>query len=467
MNAVGGVTPRAAMSRASASTAAIARVAVLLTPRTALRAPYRSSGKPESCLDFPQHHSDECFSASADFCVESVRTHGASIQNIYWSCFGAHYEEPTRVSSRTSTTEPIPVFPGLPGSQQTPPVPIGKQPAVEPFPAAVTPKPKASGKEPLSLSSVSDGDSTHQNDGNGPQVIPDPTLPLPSSDGFGEQTTSSMDTPPAGLPTDQDTAAIPMGNPGPWTTPSQAAPTPNADTSAGSTVAASSSSHLEPTISASGVPLRSPVPKPTAATSGDPQPTTMATQITAASPSGAPNTILPTFLSMPDNNLPPTPPMATALAASTAMDANGPSKGPLIGGILTGLVVVITLTATCLVYLYRGKRKQHREEEAAARAEAAAAAAAAAEQARPVLSRSHASSSASSAVSNSISEFQIQQATAVRYQRCGPHAPGRQVQLSWSGGGGIGQAQRTTKSLETATRSAATPEEDLSSRGGH
>lgn len=144
--------------------------------------------------------------------------------------------------------------------------------------------------------------------------------------------------------------------------------------------------------------------------------------------------------------------------------------GPLIGGVITSVVVVTALAAVGLIYCHRRKQRRRREEEAEGETAAVTVPAAEEEKHRPVSSRrSRSSSSTSSADSDGITECHIQQATAVRYQRCGPQAPGRQVQLSWSSGGGIGEAQRATWSLAGTARAGAARSmgEGVGERGGH
>lgn len=399
---------------------------------------------------------------------------------------------------------------------------MAKQPAVKPLPGAVTLVPKGTskslkismttssreslvtssqdqdsaihtttdvilgGKEPLSLPRVSNEDSKCTKDDDRPQVVP--AKALSTLGGFEEQTISSTDTSPAGVSKDQDTTAVPMDTSSSWWTPSQASPAPIIDASAGSTAAVSHSSDLEPVDPPSGVPSsKPPLPIPTLATSGTAQPTTMVTETLALSPSGVPNTILPAVRSTPENNLSPALATVTASVATTVMDAsastnsansfsNRPQRGPLIGGVITSVVVITALATVGLIYCHRRKQRRKREEEEAERETAATAVAAAVtvpaaeEKHRPVSSRrSRSSSSASSTDSDGITECHIQQATAVRYQRCGPQAPGRQVQLSWSSGGGLGEAQRATWSLAGTARAGATRTigEGVGERGGH
>lgn len=230
---------------------------------------------------------------------------------------------------------------------------------------------------------------------------------------------SSISTSPAGAPTRKDAVSSPLGTSDSWWTPPQAAPSPVADTSAGPPVAINSPSDWNPTISASGISLiESPVPIPMGVASVNTHPNMMATEETAAS-------AVATASGSPD--------------FAQLSSSHGPPKGPLIGGVITGVAVVATLVAAGLIYLYRGKQKRRSEE-------------AAVERCRTACYRGRASSSASSTASDSISEFYVQQATAVQYQRCGPQAPGRHVQLSWSSGGGIGRGPGSDEGTLTRDR---------------
>lgn len=166
--------------------------------------------------------------------------------------------------------------------------------------------------------------------------------------------------------------------------------------------------------------------------------TLMITGTTVDASSGTPSTIVTTFFATPGSELPPSWPFSAASATSAVVGANSNTytsshkiaKGPLIGGVITGFLVLVALTATCLVYLHKGKQKRGQQQQMA-RVDVVAVAT---QDRTSADCRPRASSLASSAASDGISEFHIRHATAVRYQHCGPKAIGPRVQTSWSSG---------------------------------